>query len=104
MKAYQADIAKFEQNGTQVMGVSVDSQFANKAFADQIGVKFPILSDFTRQVTTDYGILNPKFPVANRTTFVIDKNGIIQHIDKDAEAIDPSGAGQACSLLEHRKK
>jgi len=104
LKAYQADIAKFEQNGTQVMGVSVDSQFANKAFADQIGVKFPILSDFTRQVTTDYGILNPKFPVANRTTFVIDKNGIIQHIDKDAEAIDPSGAGQACSLLEHREK
>ena len=104
MKAYQADIAKFEENGTQVMGVSVDSQFANKAFADQIGVKFPILSDFTRQVTTDYGILNPKFPVANRTTFVIDKNGIIQHIDKDAAAIDPTGAGQACSLLEHQKK
>jgi len=104
LKAYQADIAKFEENGTQVMGVSVDSQFANKAFADQIGVKFPILSDFTRQVTTDYGILNPKFPVANRTTFVIDKNGIIQHIDKDAAAIDPTGAGQACSLLEHQKK
>ena len=104
MKAYQADIAKFEQGGTQVLGISVDSQFANKAFADQIGVKFPLLSDFTRQVSTDYGILNPKYPVANRTTFVIDKSGIIQHIDKDAAAIDPSGAGQACSLLEHQKK
>jgi len=104
LKAYQADIAKFEQGGTQVLGISVDSQFANKAFADQIGVKFPLLSDFTRQVSTDYGILNPKYPVANRTTFVIDKSGIIQHIDKDAAAIDPSGAGQACSLLEHQKK
>ena len=82
----------------------MDSQFSNKAYADQIGVKFPLLSDFTRQVTTDYGILNPKFPVANRTTFVIDKNGIIQHIDKDAAAIDPTGAGQACSLLEHKKQ
>ena len=81
----------------------MDSQFANKAYAEQIGVKFPLLSDFTRQVTTEYGILNPKFPVANRTTFVIDKNGIIQHIDKDAEAIDPNNAHAACSLLEHRK-
>jgi peroxiredoxin len=83
--------------------VSVDSQFANKAFAEQIGVKFPLLSDFTRQVSTDYGILNPKFPVANRTTFVIDEEGIIQHIDKDKDAIDPSGAGAACDLMEHKK-
>jgi peroxiredoxin len=82
----------------------VDSQFANKAYAEQIGVKFPLLSDFTRGVTTEYGILNPKFPVAKRTTFVIDKNGIIQHVDKDAEAIDPSGAHAVCSLLEHRKQ
>ena len=82
----------------------MDSQFANKAFADQIGIHFPLLSDFERKVSQDYGILNPKFPVANRTTFVVDKDGIIQHIDKDRDAIDPSGAGQACSLLEHKKQ
>lgn len=104
MKAYQADIAKFEANGTQVLGVSVDSSPANKAFAEQIGVNFPLLSDFTRKVTTTYGILNPKFPAANRTTFVIDKKGIIRHIDKDKEAIDPTGAGAACDVLEHKKE
>jgi peroxiredoxin len=81
----------------------VDSQFANRAFAEQIGVKFPLLSDFTRKVTEEYGILNPKFPVANRTTFIIDKQGVITHIDKDAEALDPNNAHAACSLLEHRK-
>ncbi len=48
-------------------------------------------------------MLNPKYPVANRTTFVIDKEGVIQHIDKDAEALDPNNAHSACSLLEHRK-
>jgi len=62
-----------------------------------------LLSDFTREVSTNYGILNPKYPVANRTTFVIDKEGIIQHIDVDKDAIDPSGAGAACDLLEHKK-
>jgi peroxiredoxin len=85
------------------MGVSVDSQFANKAYAEQIGVTFPLLSDFTREVTTKYGILNEKFPVAHRTTFVIDKDGVIQHIDREKDALDPSGAGAACSLLEHQK-
>jgi peroxiredoxin len=83
--------------------VSVDSQFANKAYAEQIGVAFPLLSDFTRDVTTKYGILNDKFPVAHRTTFVIDKNGVIQHIDRESEALDPQNAHAACSLLEHQK-
>jgi peroxiredoxin Q/BCP len=82
----------------------VDSQFANKAYAEQIGVTFPLLSDFTREVTTKYGILNDKFPVAHRTTFVIDKQGIIRHIDREKDALDPSGAHAACSLLEHRKQ
>ncbi len=81
----------------------MDSSPANKAFAEQIGVNFPLLSDFTREVTTNYGILNPKYPVANRTTFVIDKEGIIQHIDKDKDALDPTGAGAACDVMEHKK-
>ena len=104
MKAYQADIAKFEQAGTEVLGVSVDSQFANKAYAEQIGVTFPLLSDFAREVTAKYGILNDKFPVAHRTTFVIDRNGVIQHIDREADALDPTSAHAACSLLEHKKQ
>jgi peroxiredoxin Q/BCP len=82
----------------------VDSQFANKAYAEQIGVTFPLLSDFTREVTTKYGILNDKFPVAHRTTFVIDEQGTIRHIDREKDALDPSGAHAACSLLEHRKQ
>jgi peroxiredoxin len=104
LKAYQADIAKFDETGTQVLGISVDSQFANKAFAEQIGVTFPLLSDFQRKVSQEYGVLNTQHGFANRTTFVIDKQGIITHIDKDATAINPSGAHAACSLLEHRKQ
>ena len=104
MKAYQSDIAKFEQAGTQVLGISVDSSPANKAYAEQIGVKFPLLSDFQRTVSKAYGIFNEKYGFANRTTFVVDKEGVIQHIDKDAAAIDPTGAHAACSVLEHKKQ
>ena len=104
MKAYQADIAKFEQTGTQVLGISVDSSPANKVFAKQEGLTFPLLSDFQRIVSKDYGILNDTYGFANRTTFVVDKEGVIQHIEKDKEALDPSGAHAACSLLEHKKQ
>jgi peroxiredoxin len=104
LTAYQADIAKFEQSGTQVLGISVDSQFANRAFAKQIGITFPILSDFQRTVSKEYGVLNEQQGFANRTTFVVDKKGVIQHIEKGAEAIDPTGAHAACSRLEHGKQ
>lgn len=82
----------------------MDSSPANKVFAKQEGLTFPLLSDFQRIVSKDYGILNDKYGFANRTTFVVDKEGVIQHIEKDKEALDPSGAHAACSLLEHKKQ
>jgi peroxiredoxin len=104
MKAYQADIAKFEANDTQVFGVSVDSIFANREFAKQNGITFPILSDFAkRSVVRDYGIFNEEGGYGNRATFVIDKDGIIQHIKEGNEAIDPTSAADACNILTHKK-
>jgi peroxiredoxin len=82
----------------------VDSSPANKAFAKQEGINFPLLSDFQRSVSKQYGVLNEQYGFANRTTFVVDKEGAIRHIEKDATAIDPSGAHAVCSLLEHRKQ
>jgi len=86
-----------------VLGISVDSSPANRAFAKQIGVTFPLLSDFNRTVLKEYGILNTQHGFANRTTFVVNKQGIITHIDKDREALDPTGAHDACSLMAHRQ-
>jgi mycoredoxin-dependent peroxiredoxin len=104
MKAYQADIAKFEANDTQVFGLSVDSPFANAEFAKQNGVTFPILSDFAkRSVVKAYGIYNEEGGYGNRATFVIDKNGIIQHIKEGNEAVDPTSAEEACNILTHKK-
>ena len=103
MKAYQADIAKFEATETQVFGLSVDSVPANREFAKQNGISFPLLSDFKRTVVKDYGLFNEDQGFGNRATFVIDKNGIIQHIDEGNVAIDPASAADACNIL-HRKK
>jgi len=103
LKAYQADIAKFEGTDTQVFGISVDSVPANKRFAQDIGVTFPLLSDFKRTVVKDYGLFNEAQGFGNRATFVIDKNGIIQHIDEGNVAIDPTSAAEACNILTHKK-
>jgi peroxiredoxin len=103
LKAYQADIAKFESTDTQVFGLSVDSVPANREFAKQIGVTFPLLSDFKRTVVKDYGVFNEEQGFGNRATFVIDKDGIIQHIDEGREAIDPNKAAEACNILTHKK-
>jgi peroxiredoxin len=103
MKAYQADIAKFEVTETQVIGISVDSGPANAHWAKELGVTFPILSDFKRTVVKDYGIYNEAQGFASRATFVIDKQGIIRHIEQGNTAIDPTGAYQACSVLDKKK-
>ena len=103
MKAYQADIAKFETNDTQIFGLSVDSVPANREFAKQNGITFPLLSDFKRTVVKDYGIFNEEGGYGNRATFVIDKDGIIQHIDEGNVAIDITGAADTCNILSHKK-
>ncbi len=49
-----------------------------------------------------YGILDEENGVARRTTFVIDTNGVVQHIDQAREALDPNGAVGVCQRL-HKK-
>jgi len=103
LKAYQADIAKFESTETQVFGMSVDSIPANREFAKQIGITFPVLSDFKRTVVKDYGVFNEEQGFGNRATFLIDKEGIIRHIDEGNVAIDPTTVVEACNVLTRKK-
>lgn len=101
MSQYRDNASKFG-NEVTVFGISVDSTWANKAFREQVGVEFPILSDFRKDVVRQYGILNEQSGTARRATFVVDSEGIVRHIDQDAAAIDPSGAVGACSLLKKK--
>ena len=100
MKAYQADIAKLETNDSVVVGVDVDSVAANAAFAKDAGLSMPLLSDGTKQVSKDYGVLNPLLRFANRTTFVIDKEGVIRNVDAGGGAVDPNASVNACVRLK----
>jgi peroxiredoxin len=96
MKAFQQNLQKLEAADTQVLGVSMDSPFANKAFADQIGVTFPLLSDWGGEVTHRYGIYTDEYKAARRINFLIGKDGKILEEQLDREAIDPTKIVDAC--------
>ncbi len=78
------------------MGISVDSFASQKEFARQNNIEFPLLSDFKREVSRAYGVLNEEQGFANRATFVIDKEGIIRSIEVGRSAIDVTGALSTC--------
>ncbi len=88
--------------------MSIDSPAANAAFAKQIGVTFPLLSDMNRKVLTTYGILkmydmrNEKYDWARRTTIVVDKQGRIQHVEFDDSAVDPTTAMSVCTRIQKK--
>ncbi|MFN0101843.1 MAG: redoxin domain-containing protein [Bryobacteraceae bacterium] len=104
MQAYQFGLDKFEGAQTQVFGVSTDNSPSQKRFAEDLKATFPMLSDFaTRNVSKEYGVLMPERGIANRTTFVVDRDGKIQHIEEGSAAIDISGAATACSRLAHKQ-
>jgi peroxiredoxin len=103
MAKYQETSGQFNANNTVILGMSVDSTWANSAFADKLGVKFNILSDASREISKSYGVWNDRQLVANRTTFVIDRNGIVQKEFMQTEALDPNKSLEACALLKEVK-
>ena len=96
MQAFQQNLAKLEAADTQVLGVSMDSPFSNKAWAQQIGVTFPLPSDWGGDITKEYGLYNPKYKAARRVNYLIDKEGKVMEMQLDSDAIDPSKVVEAC--------
>jgi glutaredoxin-dependent peroxiredoxin len=78
------DLPKYESLDTQVLGVSVDVLGALQAFAEKLGLTYPLLSDFSRDTVKKYGVMyddpnSAYFRMAQRAYFVIDKQGVIRY-------------------------
>jgi alkyl hydroperoxide reductase subunit AhpC len=59
-------------------------------------------SDFQRTVSEAYGVLIKESGIANRSTFVIDAEGVIQHIEQGSSALSIDGAATACSRVKKK--
>ncbi|GAA0532966.1 peroxiredoxin [Saccharopolyspora subtropica] len=86
------DLGEFQNDRVQVLGVSVDSPFALKAWAEKEGYTFPLLSDFWPhgEVAKAYGVFNEAAGMANRGTFLIDTEGKVRfaEVNQPGEARD----------------
>ena len=85
MCTFRDDFASFQAAGVQVVGISVDSSFSLKAFAQTYNLQFPLLSDFNKKVVKLYGVLQDQWPglgyrgVAKRAVMVVDGRGILRY-------------------------
>ncbi|MBI4538012.1 MAG: redoxin domain-containing protein [Gemmatimonadetes bacterium] len=83
MRIVGEDYESWRALAAEVIGISVDSPYVNQRFAQDCGVRFPILSDFNREVVQLYGVARAELHglklVANRAAFVIDRGGRIAY-------------------------
>jgi len=97
--AFQEKLTEFEKRNVAVVGCSVDSEFSHWAWLNTEkknggikGVKFPLVSDLTKTISENYGVLAGEYevndegqssfvgaPVAYRGLFLIDKKGVVRH-------------------------
>lgn len=80
MKALQRRIASFQTDDVQVIGVSCDSAFCQRAFAEEERLTFPVLSDHWPhgEAAQAYGVFDAELGAARRGTFVIDREGVVR--------------------------
>lgn len=85
MCSFQDNLSKLNESNSDVIGISVDSPWANAEFASKYNLNFELLSDIDREVVDSYdakfvglgGIEG--YESANRVVIVIDKEGIVRH-------------------------
>lgn len=97
MCTFRDDLRHFQDLGARVVGISVDLPFSLKAFADQLGLNFPLLSDYGRQAVRAFGVEDPRpfaglFPgLARRAVFVVDPEGrvVYRWVSEDPKVEPP---------------
>jgi mycoredoxin-dependent peroxiredoxin len=94
---------QFDTDDVAVLGISCDPKASLKAFAEQEGFSYPLLSDFWPHgaVASAYGVFLPAKGFANRGTFVVDKSGILRWsvVTSTTEARSPDDYRAALAAL-----
>jgi mycoredoxin-dependent peroxiredoxin len=91
------NLGLFEDADAVVLGVSVDSKFAQRAYAEKEGYAFDLLADFWPHgaVASRYGVFDAGSGMAKRGTFIIDASGVVRYV-----VVNPRG--QARDFAEYR--
>ena len=96
----QREMARFRALDAEVLGVSVDSWYANQEFARKLGLSFTLLSDFDRAACAAYGVLLPDRGYSQRALFVVDKAGRVAWREIAPTPTDVPSTQDALAALE----
>ena len=103
MCTFRDSMAELGKSSAKVLGISTDTFFAQKAWADQQKLNFPLLSDYNKEVIRKYGVVNPDMiglkNIAKRAVFVIDRNGVVRHREVLEDARNEPDYGKVTQAL-----
>ena len=82
LTGFRDRLGDFETDDTTLMGISCDPMYTQRAFADRDGIFFPLLADFWPHgaVASAYGVLDSSEGCSTRSSFVIDKEGVVRWV------------------------
>jgi glutaredoxin-dependent peroxiredoxin len=93
---FRDSLASFNALNAQVVGISVDSPFANMGFKEKNALTFPLLSDYSRETSRKFAGTYPSFAglagyeAAKRSVFVLDAKGVVRYAwISDDPAVEP---------------
>lgn len=100
MTLYNELVPIFEDYNAQLIGVSVDSQWSHRAFAEARNLRFPLLADFEPkgQVAKNFGVYDDDAGNAERALFVLDAEGMIRWSYVSPKGINPGADGILAAL------
>jgi mycoredoxin-dependent peroxiredoxin len=71
----------FQAENTEVLGISANAPFSQKAFADFAKINYPLLSDRDGKVMQAFGVYDEPRRIAKRSYVIIDKDGVVRYLD-----------------------
>jgi peroxiredoxin len=94
LSIYQEVLPQIEERGASLVGISVDSSWAHRAFRDKLGITIPLLSDFEPKgaVISSYGAYLERVGHGNRSLVLIDPDGVVRWVHESPTPLEIPGA------------
>jgi peroxiredoxin (alkyl hydroperoxide reductase subunit C) len=105
LSLYQEVLQQIEERGASLVGISVDSTWAHRAFRESLGITIPLLSDFEPKggVIRSYGAFLEQAGHGNRSLVLVDEEGVVAWVHESPTPLEIPGANlifDALSMVE----
>lgn len=105
LSIYQEVKPELREAGVELVGISVDGQFAHRAFQEKLGIDTPLLADFEPkgEVARAYGAYIERLGIASRTLILVDEEGVVEWAHESPSPAEIPGANLIFDALKARR-